>query len=205
MQAAECSSDPVRISEEEYQDIHDEDDEEEDIPLKFAQEEASAELDELSDADSATVKQHAHTTPDHPICGTRSGTKSDVSVPKGSVHRTKATKRVPDPVVVGQVSDNGGPNGGICGEDTAIAMLESSRGCVSEDDGALMKGFDRVHDTWDDFFSVLKKHCERTWQLLSKRTSYSANFRNSKLKKGSVPDSDPRLLPSNFPYYSLTL
>ncbi|GMF19921.1 unnamed protein product [Phytophthora fragariaefolia] len=204
LQAAESSSDVVSISEEEYQDSH-EDDEEEDIPLKLVQEEASAELNELSDADSGTAKEHAHTTPDHPISGTRSGTKSDGSVPKGSVHRTKATKRVPDLVVVGQAGDDGGPNGGLCGEDTAIALLESSRGCVSEDDGAFMKGFDRVHETWDDFFSALKKHCDRTWQLLSKRTSYSANLRNKKLKQSGVPDSDPRLLPSNFPYYSLTL
>ncbi|GMF40958.1 unnamed protein product [Phytophthora fragariaefolia] len=154
MQAAECSTDAVSVSEEEYLDSHEEDEEEEDIPLKLAGEEASAELDELSHADSATVKEHAHTTPDHPISGTRSGTKSDGSVPKDSVHRTKATKRVPDPVVVGQAGDDGGPNGGICGEDTAIAMLESSRGCVSEDDGAFMKGFGRVHEHGMIFFGV---------------------------------------------------
>ncbi|GMG16266.1 unnamed protein product [Phytophthora fragariaefolia] len=162
MQAAESSSDVVSVSEEKYQDSHEEDDEEEDIPLKLVQEEASAELDELSDADSATVKEQAHTTPEHTISGTRSGTRSDGSVPKDSVHHTKATKRVPDPVVVGQAGDDGGPNRGICGEDTAIAMLESSRGCVSEEDGAYMKGFDRVHESWDDFFSALKKHCDRT-------------------------------------------
>ncbi|GMF40556.1 unnamed protein product [Phytophthora fragariaefolia] len=162
IQAAESSTYAVSVSKEEYQDSHEEDDEEEGIPLKLGQEEASAELDELSDADSATVKEQAHTTPDHPIFGARSSTKSDGSVPKGSVHRTKATKRVPDPVVVGQAGDDGGPNGGICGEDTTITMLESSRGCVSEEDGAFMKGFDRVHESWDDFFSALKKHCDRT-------------------------------------------
>ncbi|KAE9077311.1 hypothetical protein PF006_g27948 [Phytophthora fragariae] len=171
MQPSESSSEAVSVSEDdEYQDSYEEDDDDDDrgLPLQLAQEEASAELDDLSDADSVT-KTQPHTTQDDTI------------------------------------SDEGRHDGGLFDEDTAIATLESSRGRVVEEDGAFMKGFDQVHDSWEDFFSALKKHCDETWQLLPKRTSYTADLRNKKMKERGVPDGDPRLLPSTFPYYSLTL
>nr|KAE8929794.1 hypothetical protein PF009_g20103 [Phytophthora fragariae] len=207
MQPSERSSEAVSVSEDdEYQDSYEEADDDDDrgLPLQLAQEEASAELGDLSDADSVT-KMQPHTTQDDTI----SGTKSDSCVPDKPRLRTKPCKLVPDPVVkaVEQApdADEVAHDGGLFDEDTAIATLESSRGRFVEEDGAFMKGFDQVHDSWEGFFLALKKHCDGTWQLLPKRTSYSADLRNKKMKERGVPDGDPRLLPSTFPYYSLTL
>ncbi|KAE9091695.1 hypothetical protein PF010_g18098 [Phytophthora fragariae] len=207
MQPSERSSEAVSVSEDdEYQDSYEEADDDDDrgLPLQLAQEEASAELGDLSDADSVT-KMQPHTTQDDTI----SGTKSDSCVPDKPRLRTKPCKLVPDPVVkaVEQApdADEVAHDGGLFDEDTAIATLESSRGRFVEEDGAFMKGFDQVHDSWEGFFLALKKHCDGTWQLLPKRTSYSADLRNKKMKERGVPDGDPRLLPSTFPHYSLTL
>ncbi|KAE9016446.1 hypothetical protein PF005_g8213 [Phytophthora fragariae] len=97
MQPSESSSEAVSVSEDDgYQDSYEEDDDDDDrgLPLQLAQEEASAELDDLSDADSVT-KTQPHTTQDDTI----SGTKSDGCVPDKSRFRTKPSKLVPDPVV----------------------------------------------------------------------------------------------------------
>ncbi|KAE8881142.1 hypothetical protein PF003_g34751 [Phytophthora fragariae] len=93
MQPSESSSEAVSVSEDdEYQDSYEEDDDDDDrgLPLQLAQEEASAELDDLSDADSVT-KTQPHTTQDDTI----SGTKSGGCVPDKSRFRTKPSKLVP--------------------------------------------------------------------------------------------------------------
>ncbi|KAL4136687.1 hypothetical protein PRIC2_000216 [Phytophthora ramorum] len=100
--------------------------------------------------------------------------------------------------------DNGRA-GSDSGEDDAIAVLEASRGRVVEDEGTFMTGFARIFDGWDEFFTALLNHSKRTWQLMSKRTSYSAKRRNKKLAERGVPDNDPQLLLASFPYYSVTL
>ncbi|KAE8989679.1 hypothetical protein PR003_g27480 [Phytophthora rubi] len=154
MQPSESSSEAVSVSEDdEYQDSYEEADDDDDrgLPLQLAQEEASAELDDLSDADSVT-KMQPHTTQDDTV----SGTKSDSCVPDKPRLRTKPCKLVPDPVVkaVEQApdADEVAHDGGLFDEDTAIATLESSRGRFVEEDGAFMKGFDQVHDSWEVFF-----------------------------------------------------
>ncbi|KAE8968249.1 hypothetical protein PR001_g27853 [Phytophthora rubi] len=68
-----------------------------------------------------------------------------------------------------------------------------------------MEGFDRRFDDWNAFFAALTTHSEATFQMMSKRTSYSAALRNKKLQERGIVETDPRLLPATFHYYSLTM
>ncbi|KAE8967988.1 hypothetical protein PR002_g27887 [Phytophthora rubi] len=112
---------------------------------------------------------------------------------------------VPDPVDLDVRVDISGCGDSCGGEDEAVAALEASRGCVVEAEGAFMEGFDRRFDDWNAFFAALTTHSEATFQMMSKRTSYSAALRNKKLQERGIVETDPRLLPATFHYYSLTM
>ncbi|KAE9330570.1 hypothetical protein PR003_g15283 [Phytophthora rubi] len=118
---------------------------------------------------------------------------------------TDVVKMVPDPVDLDVRVDISGCGDSCDGEDAAVAALEASRGCVVEAEGAFMEGFDRSFDDWNAFFAALTTHSEATFQMMSKRTSYSAVLRNKKLQERGIVETDPRLLPATFPYYSLTM
>ncbi|GMF32524.1 unnamed protein product [Phytophthora lilii] len=62
-----------------------------------------------------------------------------------------------------------GYNDDTSGEDAIIALLEASRGRVTEEEGAFMDGFPRTFRKWEDFFEALRKHTKTTCQLLAKR------------------------------------
>jgi hypothetical protein len=109
---------------------------------------------------------------------------------------------VPDPVTRDDDAESGN---GWSKEDEAIATLEASRGHVVEDERAFMEGFSGTFDNWDSFFAALKTHSEEKFQLLSKRTSYSASLRNKKLEERGVSEDDEQMLPAAMPYYSVTL
>ncbi|KAE9065650.1 hypothetical protein PF007_g28776 [Phytophthora fragariae] len=118
---------------------------------------------------------------------------------------TDVVKMVPDPVDLDVRVDISGCGDSCGGEDAAVAALEASRGCVVEAEGAFMEGFDRRFDDWNAFFAALTTHSEATFQMMSKRTSYSAALRNKKLQERGIVETDPRLLPATFHYYSLTM
>ncbi|KAE9065498.1 hypothetical protein PF010_g28174, partial [Phytophthora fragariae] len=118
---------------------------------------------------------------------------------------TDVVKMVPDPVDLDVRVDISGCGDSCDGEDAAVAALEASRGCVVEAEGAFVEGFDRRFNDWNAFFAALTTHSEATFQMMSKRTSYSAVLRNKKMQERGIVETDPRLLPATFPYYSLTM
>ncbi|OWY90340.1 hypothetical protein PHMEG_00041573 [Phytophthora megakarya] len=68
-----------------------------------------------------------------------------------------------------------------------------------------MKRFKPVYDNYDEFFSALTEQCHATYQLLTKRSSHSIKLRNQTLAKKNIPEGDPRMLPSSFSFYSVTI